>query len=48
MLASDPSLESETGQYFDQGKLATYSRLADDEKERLALWQASAAAVGLS
>ena len=48
MLASDPSLETETGKYFDQGELATYNRLADDEQRRVEFWQASAAAVGLS
>jgi len=48
MLASDPSLETETGKYFDQGELATYNRLADDEQRRAEFWQASAAAVGLS
>ena len=47
MLASEPSLETETGKYYDQCELATYSRLADDDVLRAEFWQASASAVGL-
>ncbi len=47
MLASEPSLENVTGNYYDQSELATYNALADDEKLRAEFWQASASAVGL-
>ena len=47
MLASEPSLETESGKYYDQRKLATYSRLADDDALRAEFWKASASAVGL-
>ncbi len=47
MLASDPSLESVSGKYYDQCELATYARDADDEALRRKLWGLSAELVGL-
>ena len=47
MLASDPTLEGESGKYFDQCEPATYSRLADDAEMRQKLWQLSADMVGV-
>lgn len=48
MLASDPSLEETTGQYYDQCELTQCSALANDEALRQKLWQVSAEAVGIS
>lgn len=47
MLASDPSLESVTGQYYDQCELAEYSPQADDEALRKKLWDLSSELVGI-
>lgn len=42
MLASDPSLEGVTGEYYDQCEPAEYSPQADDEALRKKLWDLSA------
>lgn len=47
MLASDPSLATTSGAYFDQCQRRDPSALADDEALRARLWEASAEAVGL-
>ena len=41
MLASDPSLEGVSGQYYDQCELAEYSSQGDDEALRKKLWDLS-------
>lgn len=43
MLASDPSLEGVSGQYYDQCELAEYSSQGDDEALRKQLWDLSEA-----
>ena len=43
MLASDPELESTTGQYYDQCEPDTYADAATDKSLRERLWQESAA-----
>ncbi len=48
MLASDPSLETVSGKYYNQCELDDYSPLADDAALRTKLWDVSAEAVGLA
>ena len=48
MLASDPSLEKETGNYYDQTKLENCSALGHDRELRKLLWDKSAELVNLS
>jgi len=43
MLASDPSLETTNGKYFDQGKPDDYAEVAQDSLLRQRLWQESEA-----
>lgn len=38
-LASSPEVENISGEYFDQGKIAPYSPLADDPTMRRRLWE---------
>lgn len=47
MLASDPALENVSGEYYDQCKVATHARDADDAALRKQLWDLSAELVGL-
>ena len=47
MLASDPSLEKTTGNYYDQTKLNECSPLGHDENLRKSLWDQSAQLVNL-
>ena len=47
MLASDPSMEKETGNYYDQTKLDECSPLGHDEELRKSLWDQSAELVNL-
>ncbi len=48
MLASDASLDTVSGEYYDQCERAECSELANDEELRKRLWNVSVAAVGLS
>ena len=47
MLASDPSMEKETGNYYDQTKLDECSPLGHDKELRKSLWDQSAELVNL-
>ena len=47
MLASDPSLEKESGNYYDQTKLEECSTLGHDRELRELLWDQSTELVNL-
>lgn len=48
LLASAPTLLSNTGEYYDQEKLTDYSPLADDKELCERLWQCSEQMVGIT